>query len=319
MTREAQAGAQAGAVRDIHDFWNANPCGEHQIGAPQGDLEAFFDQYDAFRYGREPHILRQISSLDFEGKRVLEVGLGLGCDSEQIIRRGAAWSGIDLTPASVKRVKQRLALRGLPYEDARCASALSIPYPDDSFDMVFSHGVLHHIPEVSSAQREIARVLKPGGRLVAMVYAKRSLNYLLSIAVLRRLGLAACFVTGLAPFAKIAAHIDNARITGLLGYLRMRNFIHRNTDGPGNPYSKVYNLKELGTDFPDFRIVGSRQVWMHAPPLPVGLLEPLSGMLGWHLWVQMTPVKAAGAKAAGAKAAGAKAAGAKAAGAKAAA
>jgi len=256
MTREVQAEA----VRDIYDFWNANPCGEHQIGAPQGDLKVFFDQYDSFRYGREPHILRQISSIDFKGKRVLEVGLGLGSDSEQIIRHGAVWSGIDLTPASVERVKQRLAIRGLPYEDAQCASALSIPYPDDSFDMVFSHGVLHHIPEVASAQREIARVLKPGGRLVAMVYAKRSLNYLLSIAVLRRLGLAACFITGMAPSAKIAAHVDNERITGLPEYLKMKNFIHRNTDGSGNPYSKVYKLKELGEDFADFHIVESRQV-----------------------------------------------------------
>jgi SAM-dependent methyltransferase len=294
MAREASAGV----VRDIYDFWNANPCGEHQIGAPQGDLEAFFDRYDSFRYGRESHILQQISSLNFDGRRVLEIGLGLGSDSEQIIRRGAVWSGIDLTPASVERVKQRLAIRRLPYEDVRCASALSIPYLDNSFDMAFSHGVLHHVPEIIEAQREIARVLRPGGRLVMMVYAKRSLNYLLSISVLRRLGLAACFITGMTPSGKIAAHVENARKAGLLEYLRMRNFIHRNTDGPGNPYSKVYGARELRSDFPDFRMVESRQVWMHAPPLPVGLLEPLSGVLGWHLWVHMVPAKEAAGTAA---------------------
>ena len=288
------AARAAGVVGDIHDFWDANPCGEHQIGAPRGDLGAFFDRYDAFRYGREAHILRQLSSLDVRGKRVLEVGLGLGADAEQLIRRGAIWSGIDLTPASVERVAQRFALRDLPHESVRCASVLSIPHPDDGFDMVFSHGVLHHVPDVVAAQREIARVLKPGGRLVMMVYAKRSLNYLLSISVLRRLGLAACYLSGVAPSEKISGHLKNAGACGLLEYLKMENFIHRNTDGPGNPYSKVYGPEELEADFPDFRVVASRQVWMHAPPLPVGLLEPLSGVLGWHLWVHLAPTKAAG-------------------------
>jgi ubiquinone/menaquinone biosynthesis C-methylase UbiE len=67
------------------------------------------------------------------------------------------------------------------------------PFPDDRFDIVFAHGVLHHIPDVLTAQKEIARVLKPGGRLIAMLYARRSLNYLLAISVVRRLSLAILF------------------------------------------------------------------------------------------------------------------------------
>ena len=287
MTRTA---ALAGKV---YDFWNVNPCGEHQIGAPDGDLETFFARYDCFRYGREGHILQQIAATDFCGKRVLEIGLGLGADAEQIIRRGGIWSGVDLTPASVERVKQRFSLRHLPYEDVRCASVLALPYPDNSFDVVFSHGVLHHVPEIMTAQREIARVLKPEGRLIMMVYARRSLNYLLSIAVLRRLGLAGCYLTGLTPSRKIAGHIRNAHEVGLLRYLAMKNFIHRNTDGPDNPYSKVYRRRDLDADFPDFTVIKTKQVWMHAPPLPVGLLRPLSALLGWHLWAQLAPNKAA--------------------------
>jgi SAM-dependent methyltransferase len=288
-----QAGARK-MQRDVHDFWNGNPCGEHQIGAPQGDLEAFFDQYDGFRYSREPHILKRISSIDFQGKRVLEIGLGLGADSEQIIRRGAIWSGIDLTPASVERVRQRLEIRRLPHEGVQCASALSIPYPDGYFDIVFSHGVLHHIPAVTDAQREIARVLKPGGKLVMMVYAKRSLNYLLAISIVRRLGLALCFLSGVVPPGKVGEHVRNARSTGLLEYMKMKNFLGRNTDGPGNPYSKVYSISDVKADFPDFRVVTHGQEWMHAPPLPVGWLKALSGVLGWHLWVELVPIPSSG-------------------------
>jgi SAM-dependent methyltransferase len=65
-----------------------------------------------------------------------------------------------------------------------------MPFPDNSFDIVFSHGVLHHIPDILAAQKEIARVLKPGGQLIAMLYARRSLNYLVAISVVRRLGIA---------------------------------------------------------------------------------------------------------------------------------
>src|SRR5205085_10626994 len=120
--------------------------------------------------------LTNLDRIDFAAKRVLEIGLGQGADGEQIVRRGGIYSGVDLTDESVKRVKMRFELKGLSYDRIEQASALELPFGDDSFDIVFSHGVLHHIPEIKPAQREIARVLKPDGRLIAMLYAKRSLN-----------------------------------------------------------------------------------------------------------------------------------------------
>jgi ubiquinone/menaquinone biosynthesis C-methylase UbiE len=148
---------------EIRDFWNTHPCGDHQVESLKGDYEAFFARYDELRFWREGHILRRLDAINFKGKRVLEIGLGQGADSEQIIRRGAVWSGVDLTPEAVARVGARLRLRNLACERLECASALALPFPDNSFDVVFSHGVLHHIPEVKEAQREIARVLKPRG------------------------------------------------------------------------------------------------------------------------------------------------------------
>jgi len=271
----------------IRAFWNTHPCGEHQVESRNDDYEAFFSAYDKMRYVREGHILQRLDMLDFHGKRVLEIGLGQGADCEQIIRRGAAWSGVDLTPESVARVSARLSLRGLPYERLECGSALALPFPDNSFDVVFSHGVLHHIPDVKTAQREIARVLKPGGQLVAMLYARRSLNYLLSITVLRRLALAVVYLAGARPDGTVGTHLANARKIGLRRYLSMAEFIHRNTDGPENPYSKA----AVRTDFTDFDIEYIAQEFMHAPPLPVVLLKPLAGMLGWHMWVYLRPHK----------------------------
>ena len=78
---------------------------------------------------------------------------------------------------------------------------------------------------------------------------------------------------------------------GLREYLRRSNFIHANTDGPANPYSKVYDLSAIQKDFPAFQIEKSYQDYMHAPPLPVSWLKPLAGFLGWHLWVHLIPRK----------------------------
>ena len=281
---------------EIESFWDSHPCGDHIVGglngAFRGDYERFFDQYDAWRYDQEGHILACLDGLDLKDRRVLEIGLGQGADSEQLIRRGARWSGLDLTAAAVDRLQARLELRGLPFDELRQGSALDMPFADQSFDMVFSHGVLHHIPEIRQAQKEIHRVLKTGGELVAMLYARQSLNYQVAIRVVRRAALVGLYPLAAAGVVKpkgiVGQHLDNARQEGLWRYLKLDNFTHRSTDGPLNPYAKVYDLDDVARDFPDFRITRSYQVYMHAPPLPVHKL-PGASKLGWHLWVHLAP------------------------------
>ena len=276
---------------EIRTFWDQHPCGEGLLGESSvyaADCAAFFERYDAFRYRTEGHILKCLDAIDFRGRQTLEIGLGQGADSEQLIRRGARWSGLDLTPESVARVRTRLRTRHLPYEDVKQGSVLDIPYADHSFDIVYSHGVLHHVPEIARAQREIHRVLKPGGELVVMLYSKWSLNYLLSISVARRLGLMALYAANFGGQSALAQHVRNAREVGLTKYLRMDRFIHRNTDGPLNPYSKVYDLAEVRRDFSQFEVVRAYKRFMHAPPLPVRWL-PLDRVCGWHLWVHLRP------------------------------
>ncbi|HEY9439413.1 MAG TPA: class I SAM-dependent methyltransferase [Streptomyces sp.] len=282
---------------EIQSFWSSHPCGDQLLGAPDGterqDYEAFFHRYDTAKYRLEPHIPRCLDALDLRGRRVLEIGLGQGAEAEQLIRRGARWTGVDLTDTAVRRTRTRLALRELPFEAVHQASVLDLPLPDDSFDVVFSHGVLHHVPDIHRAQKEIHRVLKPGGELVVMLYARWSLNYLVSITLLRRAALLVAH-----PLQRLGvlhesggllgAHLDNARRTGLMGYLRMSKFIHHNTDGPHNPYSQVYDVRRVRRDFPDFDVRHAEKRFLHAPPLPLHGLG--SGKtLGWHLWVRLTP------------------------------
>jgi SAM-dependent methyltransferase len=203
------------------------------------------------------------------------------------------WSGVDLTTESVERVRTRLTLRDLPFADLRQGSVLDLPFADNSFDMVFSHGVLHHVPEIRQAEREIHRVLRPGGELVIMMYARWSLNHLVSIALIRRAALLAAY-----PLAKagvlprdsglLGAHLANATKFGLRKYLRLREFTHCNTDGPANPYALVYDRGRIERAFPSFRVTRTYKRFMHAPPLPVHGL-PGEQYLGWHLWAHLQP------------------------------
>ena len=282
------------AESDIAGFWESHPCGDEMIGGLvdryREDFSAFFSAYDEARYKLESHIPACLDALGVSGKKVLEIGLGQGAESEQLIRRGARWTGLDLTEESVRRVQIRLELRNLSHDDIWQGSATHIPAPDASFDLVFSHGVLHHVPDILAAQAEIHRVLRPGGRLVVMLYARRSLNYLLTIKLLRRAGLLAAWpVRGLVQRGHLGGHLRNAEREGLSSYLRIERFIHANTDGPANPYARVYDLADIERDFPDFRITKTHKEFMHAPPLPVHGL-PGGRLMGWHLWVEMEPV-----------------------------
>jgi len=281
--------------RNVATFWQSHPCGDESVGGLvdgyEGDHKAFFSAYDKARYGTECHIPACLDDLHVAGKRVLEIGLGQGAESEQLIRRGAIWTGLDITEEAVGRVRARLQLGDLPFSDIRQGSASAIPFADDEFDLVFSHGVLHHIPDIRSAQREIHRVLNPNGRLVAMLYARRSLNYQVSIRVLRRAALLIAWPlrrhvhTGM-----LAAHLAAAEQEGLWNYLRMRRFVHANTDGPSSPFARVYDLNDVNRHFSLFEIRHSHQHYMHAPPLPVHGW-PGGRVMGWHLWVELVPLQ----------------------------
>src|SRR5436309_14462511 len=170
----------------VRAFWQAHPCGTKFSDAEIGTRE-FFARIEAHRYAKEWHIPEAADFAGARGLRVLEIGCGLGTDGVQFAKAGADYTGVDLTDAAVELARKYFELLGLR-GDFRTADAENLDFADETFDLVYSHGVLHHTPDTAGAVREIHRVLKPGGRAMVMVYHRGSYNYRLGIRVLRRAG-----------------------------------------------------------------------------------------------------------------------------------
>jgi ubiquinone/menaquinone biosynthesis C-methylase UbiE len=107
---------------------------------------------------------------------VLEIGVGAGADFSSWITADAKATGIDLTAAAVEHTRDHLDSLGVERDTYKLlqANAEELPFPDDSFDLVYSWGVLHHSPDTAGALAEVRRVLKPGGRMKIMIYSKNS-------------------------------------------------------------------------------------------------------------------------------------------------
>lgn len=140
---------------------------------------AWFDEIDArFIYSARLFATKNqpfdkiIPFYDLVGKQVLEIGCGMGFHSELMVRAGAKLTAIDISPTSVEATKKRFALKGLN-GDIRQADAECLSFDDQSFDFVWSWGVIHHSARTARIVREISRVLKPDGECRVMVYNRQ--------------------------------------------------------------------------------------------------------------------------------------------------
>lgn len=133
----------------VHDFWNKASCGE-ALYLKGLTKEAFRTQAKE-RYSLEPYILDFAEFDSYHGKKVLEIGVGLGADHQKFAEFGANLYGIDLTNRAIEYTRHRFQLFDLSSE-LQVADAENLPIDDQTFDMVYSWGVLHHSPNTSKAK-----------------------------------------------------------------------------------------------------------------------------------------------------------------------
>lgn len=171
--------APDGSKEEVRDFWNRNVCQADLPGSEVGTRE-FFDEVEAIRYKYHYHlqpIFKKIKEVTGTEGRLLEVGCGMGTDLIQLARMDISVTGVDLTESGIEMAKRRFEIYDLEAE-LKVADAENLPFEDESFDVVYSFGVLHHTPDTKKAISETQRVLKPGGKAFIMFYYKPSLNYL---------------------------------------------------------------------------------------------------------------------------------------------
>src|SRR6266516_2828584 len=100
--------SQEPSIHEVERFWNANPCNS-TLSTEQKDHRKYFDEIEAARYAKEPHVPLVARFADFRGKEVLEIGCGVGTDGVQFARNGARYTGIDLTPRAIELSQERFS------------------------------------------------------------------------------------------------------------------------------------------------------------------------------------------------------------------
>jgi len=164
-------------VDKIKQYWNTQPCNvKHSLSEP--GTEQYWNEVTERRFFVEPHLRDFASFHQWRGKRVLEVGSGIGSDAVEFARHGADYVGIDLSAESVAMSRQRFELFGLQGEFHVMDAADQVMMSKlGQFDLVYSCGVLHHYPDMTACLDNIHAALLPMGEFRMLVYAKNSWKY----------------------------------------------------------------------------------------------------------------------------------------------
>jgi 2-polyprenyl-3-methyl-5-hydroxy-6-metoxy-1,4-benzoquinol methylase len=246
----------------IREYWNRQPCNIlHGVGSP--DTPEFYGAISERRYRVEPHIPEFAGFHHWQGKRVLEVGCGIGSDAEEFARHGAEYVGIDISDESLDVARRRFQVLDLEgnfyYQNAgEDMSHLG------RFDLVYSYGVIHHFPNIEQTIENIRNVLNPDAEFRFMVYAKNSWKY----AMIQK-GLDQFEAQAGCPYAQAYSHDD---IYNLLNSQFWR--IERLRQS----HCFMYNVEEYKQGRYEL------EPWFES--MSESMREAVREYLGWHLLVK---------------------------------
>jgi len=281
-------------IAEVQDFWNGNPCQSDL--SQRTDRREYFEEIARRRFhGREWHVPTVAQFGAFAAKDVLEIGCGIATDGVEFARRGARYVGIDLTPNSIELARERFTLLNLEGRFEVANAEERIPFDDDSFDHIYSFGVIHHSPDTRAIVDEMHRVLRPGGTFTVMVYNRSSINYRIEIVFLRKTLRLFLYPKGMPRLVSKMTGFPEWKLFGHQQRLRAghpmskEEWVSMNTDGPQCPLAKVYNQQEAQELFGRFREV-RQEVWEfnsdHWPfirrLIPLNVERAVGRLWGWH-------------------------------------
>lgn len=255
-------------IKEVENFWNSNPC--ELIPFDQDNEVAVFEKIEKDRYSRQGKIAYYAQFGSFKGKKVLEIGCGIGTDGLQYARGGAIYTGVDLTEEGIKIAKRRFEIFQQKGEFLK-VNAETLPFPDNYFDHVYSFGVIHHSTCPEKLVSEIYRVLKPHGTITIMLYNRTSFYYLFEVSILRKLFFKICDKK---RFMRAVFKLFSQRLRDRFELYRAKleamkkvcprpsteEWISMNTDDVFCPIARVYSKREAIKLFSKFKKFRS-EVW----------------------------------------------------------
>jgi 2-polyprenyl-3-methyl-5-hydroxy-6-metoxy-1,4-benzoquinol methylase len=176
MSSGRTVGFEGVEIGRVQEYWDRRPCNIRHSTQPVGSRE-YFDEVEARKYLVEPHIPGFAEFARWRGKRVLEIGCGIGTDTVNFARNGAIVTSVDLSEKSLELAQQRIRTYGL--EDRvkfyrGNAEELSGLVPVEEYDLIYSFGVIHHTPHPERVLEELRKYARPGTVVKIMVYHRRS-------------------------------------------------------------------------------------------------------------------------------------------------
>jgi SAM-dependent methyltransferase len=251
------------SLKEVQDFWNARPCNLRHSNAPVGTKQ-YFDEVEERKYFVEPHIPAFADFRSWAGKRVLEVGCGMGTDATNFARNGAIYTGVELSSESLKLAKQRFdvfSLSGRFIEGN--AEEIDQLLKGETFDLIYSFGVLHHTPSLENALTGIRTLMHRHSIFKMMVYAENSWKSAMIAAGLDQ------------PEAQYGCPIANTYSSSeILNILDASGYVV--TD-----IAQDHVFPYIVEEYKNYNYV--REPWFQAMPMDV--FVALEKQLGWHLMV----------------------------------
>jgi 2-polyprenyl-3-methyl-5-hydroxy-6-metoxy-1,4-benzoquinol methylase len=163
-------------IDEVRQYWDRRPCNIRHSPQPVG-TRAYFDEVEARKYFVEPHIPRFAEFERWRGKRVLEIGCGIGTDTVNFARHGAEVTAVDLSANSLEVARKRVDVHGLADRVrffSGSAEELTSFVPKQTYDLIYSFGVIHHTPHPERVLTEARKYAAPGCALKIMVYHRWS-------------------------------------------------------------------------------------------------------------------------------------------------
>ena len=252
-------------------LWGACPTGSIAGGSSEPGTREFFERALKFRSEHEQPWLRELVPFGaMWGKRVLEIGCGPGYDALTFMQNGANYVGIDIAPENIERAKKHLRFYGFDL-DVRVGDAEHLHFESGIFDVVYSNGVLHHVPDIGLALAEAARVLRPGGDLFLIVYNKNSIVFRVTT-----------MIDALKSRRPIASRVDHMEynaneITPIVNVYTKREVIQLLEKAGLMPIATSVRKLVL-EDLPAHRRFES--IYRH---IPQAILDAIAKLAGWYI------------------------------------